>query len=320
MKDEVLLANLLFAIKGRLPEGQNLAVRLSELLCIGREAAYRRLRGEVPFSFGEVSSLAGQLDLSLDEIVGKSRPDTIPFYYTALSFADTSDENYEVFQRSIDGYAQGKLDPNSELGMAINMLPLTFLTKYDHLMRLRSYKWTYQREGRENLLPFKDLIIPPHFISLGREFSRAVEGLHTTYIILDPMVFNYLVSDITYFREVGLILPEEVTRIKEELFLLLNDLERMAANGRYDTGNRLFLYISNTNFESTYSYTHYKYGSVCCLSIFTLNVLTSADESMLNMVKEWILSLKRLSTLISEAGEMPRCHFFKKQRELISQL
>jgi hypothetical protein len=308
------------AVKGKIPEGKNLAMMLSELLCIGREAAYRRIRGEVPFSFGEVSVIADKLDLSLDMIVGKSREDTIPFYYTALSFADTSDKNYEMFRNIITTYDRGRLDPHSELGIAINMLPLTFLTKYAYLMRLRSYKWTYQHEGRENTMPFREMPFPERFARLGEYYSKAVEGIQTTSIILDPMVFNYLISDINYFVNVGLILPEELERLKEELFQLLDDLERMAANARYDSGNPLFLYISNTNFESTYSYTLYEYGSVCCLSIFTLNVLSSVDESMVRMIKEWIHSLKRLSTLISEAGEMPRRQFFRKQRDLIAQL
>jgi hypothetical protein len=308
------------AIKEKLPEGKNLATLLTELLCIGREAAYRRLRGEVPFSFGEVSVIADKMDLSLDMIVGKSREDTIPFYYTALSFSDPSDKNYELFRKNITTYARGRHDPNSELGIAINMIPLTFMTKYAYLMRLRCYKWMYQHEGRENVVPYKEMLFPERFARLGEDYSKAVEGIQTTYIILDPMIFNYLVNDITYFVDVGLILPVEIEHIKDELFHLLDDMERVATNARYDSGNPLYLYISNTNFESTYSYTLYEYGSVSCLSIFTLNVLTSVDDSMLHMVKEWIQSLKRLSTLISEAGEMPRRQFFKKQRELIAKL
>jgi hypothetical protein len=320
MKNDVLLHNLTLALKERLPEGRNLATTLSEFLCIGKEAAYRRVRGEVPFSFDEVATLAGKLELSLDAIVGKSREDTIPFYYTPLSFADASDRNYELFKKNIAMYERGSHDPNSELGIAINMLPLTFTTKYEHLMRLRCYKWAYQHGGRTNMISYKKMIFPDRFARLGKAYSRAVEGIQKTYIVLDPMVFNYLVSDINYFAEVGFILPEEVARIKEELLLLLDDLDRVATNGRYDSGNPLYLYISNTNFESTYSYTIYEHGSVSCLSIFTLNVLTSVDEVMFRMIKEWVLSLKRLSTLISEAGEMPRRQFLKKQRELIEQL
>ncbi|MDR0765647.1 MAG: hypothetical protein LBF09_01745 [Odoribacteraceae bacterium] len=320
MKNDILLDHLTSAVREQLPAGRNLATTLSELLCIGREAAYRRLRGEVPFTFSEAVTIAEKMNISLDTVACNSREDTIPFFYTALSFSDTSDKNYELFKRNIIAYERAQHDPDSELGIAMNMIPLTFTAKHFHLTRLRCYKWTYQHEGRENMIPYKNLTLPDRFFLLGERYARAVEGMKTTCIILDPMIFRYLFNDIRYFADAGLLLPDEKEKIREELFLLLDEMERAAMNGRYDSGNPLHLYISNTNFESTYSYTVYKHGSVSCLSIFTLNVLASVDPVMFSMIREWILSLKRLSTLISEAGEMPRRIFFKEQRELIGQL
>ena len=45
MKDSIV-NELITAMKDRLPPGQNLANFLTETLCIGREAVYRRLRWE----------------------------------------------------------------------------------------------------------------------------------------------------------------------------------------------------------------------------------------------------------------------------------
>ena len=47
MKQEVLHDNLLKAIREKLPYEENLASVLGNLLCIGKEAIYRRLRGDV---------------------------------------------------------------------------------------------------------------------------------------------------------------------------------------------------------------------------------------------------------------------------------
>lgn len=49
MKDSIV-NELITAMKDRLPPGQNLANFLTDTLCIGREAVYRRLRGEVAFT------------------------------------------------------------------------------------------------------------------------------------------------------------------------------------------------------------------------------------------------------------------------------
>ena len=46
-------AALIEAIHAHTPQHSNPASLLMDMLNIGREAAYRRLRGEVPFTFGK---------------------------------------------------------------------------------------------------------------------------------------------------------------------------------------------------------------------------------------------------------------------------
>lgn len=65
-----LNAALIAAIQNGTPEYTNPAAILTDKLNIGREAAYRRLRGEVPFTFGEAAVLSAQMNFSLDRAVG----------------------------------------------------------------------------------------------------------------------------------------------------------------------------------------------------------------------------------------------------------
>ena len=53
---------------------------------------------------------------------------------------------------------------------------------------------------------------------------------------------------------------------------------------------------------------------------YSINSITTQDPEMFRGLKEWIQSLKKFSTLISESGEMQRIQFFKQQREIISTL
>ena len=52
------------------PKEGNLANVLMDILCMSKEAIYRRLRGEVAFTFSEVAIIAGELGISLDKIIG----------------------------------------------------------------------------------------------------------------------------------------------------------------------------------------------------------------------------------------------------------
>ena len=62
--------DLIDAMKIYLPKGNNLANTLMDILYLGKEATYRRLRGEVPFTFAEVATISQHMGISLDKIVG----------------------------------------------------------------------------------------------------------------------------------------------------------------------------------------------------------------------------------------------------------
>ena len=66
MKQEVLHDNLLKAIREKLPYEENLASVLGNLLCIGKEAIYRRLRGDVPFTLLETAQISKEMNISID--------------------------------------------------------------------------------------------------------------------------------------------------------------------------------------------------------------------------------------------------------------
>ena len=58
-------SELIKAMNEKLPNGTNLANTLIDMLYLGKEAVYRRLRGEVPFTLAEADlpkngSIAGQ--------------------------------------------------------------------------------------------------------------------------------------------------------------------------------------------------------------------------------------------------------------------
>ena len=60
MKNE-MVNELIGVMRERIPKGSNLANSLMEILCMGKEAIYRRLRGEVAFTFEEVSLISTKL-------------------------------------------------------------------------------------------------------------------------------------------------------------------------------------------------------------------------------------------------------------------
>ena len=59
-----LNTSLIEAVKEKLPLKENLANLLIDTLYIGKEAIYRRLRGEVPFTLEEAALISRKLGVS----------------------------------------------------------------------------------------------------------------------------------------------------------------------------------------------------------------------------------------------------------------
>lgn len=104
------------------------------------------------------------------------------------------------------------------------------------------------------------------------------------------------------------------------MFLLIDELEGLAAKGKTETGNTVRIYISHINFEANYGYLESAPLQLSLIRVYSINSITTRDSEMFQGLKDWIQSLKKFSTLISESGEMQRIQFFKQQREIVSTL
>ena len=160
--------------------------------------------------------------------------------------------------------------------------------------------------------------IPQKMVEKQKEYSDLVSHIHSVDYIWDNMIFSHLVNDIQYFCSIHLITDEDKDMLKEELFLLIDEMEELSARGKSKAGNDVKIYISNINFEATYSYLDTSSTQLSLIRIYSINSITTQDQEMFRGLKEWIQSLKKFSTLISESGEMQRIQFFKQQREIVS--
>lgn len=320
MKSEVLHDKLIAEIKRKLPHNANMAATLSDILSLGKEAVYRRLRGEVPFSFAEVAQISEKLDVSLNDIVGASVSDGALFRLQDIRFLNPRESDYKQFEACINALKSIEHDPYSELGSSSNTIQQHLLIPHPALDKFRRFKWQYQHCFNETAIPFHEVVITEKFQEIEKQFVHGIDMIKTVTYIWDKMIFESMVNDIKYFMRVRLISDEDVKKLKEELYDLINNIEEMAVNGKNALGNRRHIYISNTNFESSYTYVQSNARKLSLLGVFSLNMASSPDEKVFDCLKKWILSLRRVSVLISECGEMQRVLFFRRQRELIDSL
>lgn len=314
-----LNTGLVNAVREKLPSKDNLANALMDILYIGKEAIYRRLRGEVPFTLAEAAVISRKLGISLDKMIGVSFRDNAVFDMNIVSSEKPFEAYYSILEKQVDLFRSVKEDETSEIGTSSNIIPQTLSLKYNMLSKFRLFKWMYQNENIK-CKHFEEMEIPQKMVEKQKEYSDLVSHIHSVDYIWDNMIFSHLVNDIQYFCSIHLITDEDKDLLKKELFLLIDEMEELSARGKSKAGNDVKIYISNINFEATYSYLDTSSTQLSLIRIYSINSITTQDQEMFRGLKEWIQSLKKFSTLISESGEMQRIQFFKQQREIISTL
>lgn len=322
MKDEYLQDNLIKEIKQRLPQSAKLVNELVTMLNIEREAVYRRLRKEVPFTFSEIAIISKTLNISLDNLVGiDNKHRRSAFQLQMTKFIEPQETDFLMMEEYVQIYHIAKNEKGSEMATSSNIIPQTIFAGFPFIRQFYLFKWNYHYEKTKTLKAYHELVIPQKLGDIYDELFLAAKNISKAYHILDHLLFSYLVNDIQFFYSIHLIKEDDVKMIKKELYDLLDYLENLALTGIYkETNNKVYLYISDLNIDSNYFYLQSKTVKISLLSAFILNTASSSDEKTLSDMKKWVNSIIRISNLITYTGEKQRILFFNAQRKLVDQL
>jgi hypothetical protein len=299
---------------------QKVPVFLSELLNIDKEATYRRLRGEVPFSLYEAIIISKRLGISLDSLAGSVYNRNLAFELKAHSYYELDKEDYRMFGEFLNNLKEISKQPHSELAASYNVFPQLPSHIFYLLAKYNSFKWMYQHRNKYEIKCFHEINFPDDLFEMHRDSAYETMKIKETCYIWDNKIFESIVEEIKYFNEIYLINEEDVQALKDELGKLLDFLEEIATKGKFSTGNKVDIYISNINTDTAYSYITTGHQNMSMIGAFVLNYVISFEEGALVLIKEKINSLKRVSTLISGSGEKYRKSFFQEQRNIVSTL
>lgn len=309
---------LVKAIKERLPKETNLAQELMEILCLGKESVYRRLRGDVSFTFDEVVSLSRHFNISLDSILGECVSNGAMFNLQLLH-AHTEMQNYEEminYYSNIFSYVAK--DPGSEFCLASNVLPLVYQPTYESITKYHLSRWLYHNGKLMPPFSLADLEVPPSIFSLQNKLVSSINKIGKVIYIWDSNVLLSLIKEIMYFAGLRVITQEDVKMLKDDLLRLLKYIEALTVNGCSDSGHPVSIYLSELNFDMSYGYAERSGFNISFFRAYSINSIDSQQKIICEEQKKWINSLRRHSTLITQSGETERIKFFKQQQQIIN--
>jgi hypothetical protein len=302
------------------PKKSEMVNTLSDLLRIEKGAVYRRLRQEVPFTFNEIAVIARHLKISLDHLMGIEIQKRIPFELRLPDFLAPQEEDYYILDLFLEFIRSMNQSENSETASSNSLLPQNLYIGFNNLVSFYCFKWNYHYNN-EKVSPFHQISIPPRITQFMVEYAMEMKKFNKTSFIFDSRIFRLLINDIIYFHSIRLIEQEDVLKIKEDLFSLLDYLEEMAITGQFkETGASVNLYISDIEVTENYAYLETNNIYFSMVKTFILSYVTSFDENTFERMKKWIHSKIKVSTLITLTNEKQRVLFFEEQRKITDEL
>lgn len=317
---ETLNKALIAAMREKIPAGVNLAGVLMDTLYIGKEAVYRRLRSEVPFTLAEAATISRKMGISLDRLLGTACSDSALFRLHLIQRGNP----VETYGAILDHYTKmlHRIQETraSEVATLSHTFPQTFYLRHEALARFLLFKWICLHGEADTAPHFEALELPGKLVERQREFAQAAQQIKSTCHILSPMAARRLADDIRYFASARLIGKNQVALLRKEALELLRETEETAAEGRFGTGNPVQLFVSDVDFEATCGYVEAGIFQAALVRIFEIDSVTSQDPEVFASVKREIKTFKTLATPISGVAGKQRAAYFAQQREWLAAL
>lgn len=314
------LEKFLILLKQKTPEGINPVDMLINIIPMSKEAAYRRLRGQIDFTFEEIVKIARELDISLDNLINAGN-DKHAYQVNVACIGNGGsfmDDYIKWGENALNSLKKLRAKPNHYSLSINNNVPILYLYKYKMISKLRLYKWMYQRNPSVKTIKLSDFSVAPRALSIEKMIWKELQQTRIFFIYCQELVKS-LVDDINYFRNLNLLSKEECNQMIQEVFMLLEDMEHDAIIGK-NQEMLCTIHVSNIKFDNDFILWHSDNLSRITFRLFGVNHYSIDDPRIILEMENWVKMLLKTSTLISFSGEKKRMQFFQHQRNLLELL
>lgn len=291
-----------------------------DVLDLGKESAYRRLRGEKALSFEEIYKLSLELDFSLDEIIENNQTNTFVFNHIG-TYGLNPEKNLLEFLYYYESYLTRMVKAEvSETICTMNHLLNILLVGFPNLFKFTYYRWTHQmKEVPLNYL-YADLVIPNEIKELCNRLTVLHQKVKKITFIIDNNLYLNMVKEMQYFFIRNLITESELAVLKEELLQYTDFTETIVKKGSSIEGTTYEIYLSMFHVGSTTAYSSWDDNEESAFWHYQGYPIFTRNKKITKRHKFWIDSLKKYSTIISHSNELLQADYFNKQRGYINNI
>lgn len=319
---ETLNKDIVRVLYKYIPRSKDLVDSLMDILDLGRESVYRRLRSEVLFSFDEICSIALKLEISIDGLIGLKSPKHAIFNMHMHQETEPMNIYIDILSDNTSTLTKLRNAKYSKIYAVLNRLPYGMALRQEAITKFYYYKWLYHVQKGIMHYDFSEFIVPEAVLNECKRYINEDDLIENneTDIIWDKNIILYVIKDIIYFHKRGLIKDSDISVFQEALLAIVDNIEQISRNGITKKGSTIRFYLSAIDIEPNYSYAEYDGVTFIQLWSPMAESIISYNQCLCVRKKEWIESMKRYATLITQCNEIQRIEFLNNQRTLISNM
>ncbi|MEM6317729.1 MAG: hypothetical protein AAF960_08665 [Bacteroidota bacterium] len=292
---------------------------IAQLLEVGNNAVYRRIRGESILTPDELTILTKKFNLSLDKLIHPST-DNLVFSYSAMN------QKVKDFASYLHGLRENmqplRKFPNSYIKYAAAEIPLFHYCFFPELIAFKLYTWgkvTWCFDFLDNQ-PFRFDLIAPMAYEAATQLLESYLAIESTELWSLNVLDNTL-NQIEFHTESGSIADHaDAILLCEKMRMLVHHLKAMAMAGvKFPLGAKtlegrsafhLFhnemVYTNNTVVVSSDA------GKAIFSTLGNPNFLKGMDGQVVEFVEGWFDNIKVKSQPLSRVAEKHRNKYFNQ--------
>lgn len=317
----ILDKNIIDKILAKIPQHLNPVEFLHDILNISKESVYRRLRGDVAFTFEEVINLSSKLSFSLDEIVFSDedhdllqRP--VAFQFRSNKMFDPQKTITEILSSFIRNQERVKEAKNAEVLVAANQLMVLTSAYYDYLFKFHYYKWIHQTQQMSLNFSFGDVVFSDEINDLRNKLKMYESRGEHTYI-LDHHFLKNTLKEVQYYYRRKLISEDDVVLLQKDFHSFIDLMEYKVKFKPKTADHTNYIYLSALKIDSNGLYCQTDGKETLDLWISFGTSIRTENPEICKTYKSWFNSLKKYSSLITGCNEILQSNFFDKQRSYV---
>jgi hypothetical protein len=284
-----------------LPDYQNLAQNVADVLAVSTNEAYKKIRGTSTLSLPQLLKLADAFNIPFSYQPGQSSSVSFNYLYmnrqapNMLDYLKDLLENLKFIHRRSEKHIMITTDD----------IPIFHFFKYPELTCFKLWFW-----ADNSALKFDRASVSEEIIAISKELNRIYLEIPSTEIWVNDTVHG-TIDQVRYALEAGHITDKSLAgQIAEQIRYCLADMNMYAISAKKTIDPKHTFNWYNCDVLGSLAYlVEFKESMLCYNRFNTFNYLKTDDQFYCTQTNDWMQSLIKKSVAFSGQGEKHRNKF-----------